>query len=117
MSEREAPNPMTQVMKGMQVYDANGELIGEVNHVFAGPNHNISFDDLPFSESIDGDAVIVDANVPEIMNPERLPPELVERMRNEGYMHITRPGLQDIGTIILPDQIDSVSEQGIYLTP
>src|SRR5688572_6571488 len=98
----DASNPLTQVMKGMQVYDANGELIGEVDHVFAGPNNQLSFDDLPFSESLDGDAVIVDANVPEILNPESLPADLLARMRNEGYMHVTRPALQEIGTIILP---------------
>jgi hypothetical protein len=114
MSDDGAPNPLIHVQRGMQVYDANGDEIGEVSTVYIGQGSEM----IPGETllEVQGEHVIVEA-FPDVLHPEELPPELLERMRREGYLRVTRPGLEDVGSIILSDQIDSVSEEGIYLIP
>jgi hypothetical protein len=114
MSDDGAPNPLIHAQRGMQVYDANGDAIGEVATVYIGQGiGTISGEILHDAEA---EHVIVEA-FPDVLHPEDFPSELLDRMRREGYLRVARPGLEEVGSIILPDQIDSVSEEGIYLIP
>jgi len=114
-----APNPLVHVQRGMTVYSSEGDEIGEVELVYLGQTTQPNFDEVEqINRDVEseGDHVIMES-VPEILHPSEVPAELMERMLNEGYLRVSRPGLEDTGSIILPDQIDSVSEQGIYLIP
>jgi hypothetical protein len=119
----DSPNPLIHIQRGMTVYSSEGDEIGEVDTVYLGQNVQDEKDELTGqitapddSVNVEGDHLILEA-LPEIIHPHDLPAKMIERMLNEGYIRVSRPGLEDVGSIILPDQIDSVSEQGIYLIP
>lgn len=117
------PNPLVHIQKGMAVYDADGNEIGEVDEVHLGQQTRANSDAMPGTESaideaigVDGEHVITEG-YPEILDAHQLPEALVERMLREGYLRVQHPGLPSADHVILPDQIDSVSEEGVYLLP
>ena len=117
------PDPMMHVQIGMTVYDANGEPMGVVDLVYPGQSLITNLNDIPgeleaLTDDLEtaGDHLMIES-YPEVRHPDDLPPEMVDRMLHEGYLLVARPGLEEIGEVILPDQIDSVSEEGVYLVP
>ena len=116
------PNPLVHVQIGMTVYDAEGDQIGEVDLVYPGQSLVANLNDIPgeleaLTDDLEtSDHLIIEA-YPEIRHPDDIPPEIVDRMLHEGYLLVARPGLQEVGEVILPDQIDSVSQEGVYLVP
>lgn len=115
---------LTYVKEGMAVYDAEDEEIGEVETVYFG------------SQSVEGDEVSPTgvatadlrgaaradtwlhrlANLLELEPDTDIPESLAERLLRQGFIRIDSDRLLGADRFVMPDQIESVSEEGVYLT-
>lgn len=119
MNPSSGDNPLLHVQQGMRVYDADGAEIGVVEEIYLGQSASTNKDSMsgaPHDGEIEGrgGSVVVEG-FPDILDVHNLPTELVDRMLRDGYIRIDPAGTLDSLYYVLPDQIASVSEEGVYL--
>ncbi len=109
---------LNQVHKGMNVYSNQNDKIGTVEAVFLGTVNadeaargtgaatadRVSQPDDTFVEMI-----------AELFNPGEVPDEVSERLRYEGFIRVDAKGLFGVDRFVMPDRIDHVSQDGVYL--
>lgn len=104
------------VEAGMTVYDRERHEIGKVEFVRFG-------DDDPDTPGVEAgglsdlrerDVSLID-NIAEAFAPDTLPPELRDRLMQQGFVRVDSAGLFAADRYITPEQIDSVSGEGLML--
>lgn len=110
---------LDQVRSGMNVYDSTGERIGEVSFVYLGANTEEAQErgegparDIPLDDEDANTFVDMLANA---FNDEEIPSEMVERLRQEGYIRIDSSGLFASDRFATAEQIVSVDEDQVHL--
>ncbi len=123
MFERPGENPLIHVHQGMRVFDVDGNEIGTVEHIYLGQKTRPDTDRLSGSMEqvseeleVEGDRVIVEG-FPDILDAHNIPADILDRMLHEGYILVDPNGPLGAIHYILPDQIASVSEEGVHLAP
>jgi sporulation protein YlmC with PRC-barrel domain len=117
--EEQEYRALDQARSGMNVYDSTGERIGEVSFVYLGatteeaqergegPARDIPMDNADSNSFVD---MVADA-----FNNEEIPSEMVERLRQEGYIRIDSSGLFAQDRFAMAEQIASVDEDAVRL--
>lgn len=107
------------VRSGMSVYDNSGERIGKVSSIYLGATTEAEEDrgegparDIPLDDSDDNTFVDMLAKA---FNAEDVPTELVERLRQQGFIRIDSSGLFANDRFATSEQIDSVDADEVYL--
>lgn len=109
-------NPLTQIVKGMRVFDRQNNEIGTVDRV------QMSDDD-PSTADVEaatpGDLgqrrdTILD-NIADAFRTDDLPEEVQERLLQQGFLRIDADGLFAADRYVTPDQIASVNPEGVVL--
>ncbi|MFW5940153.1 MAG: hypothetical protein ACOC9V_03525 [Chloroflexota bacterium] len=115
---------LTYVKEGMAVYDAEDEQIGEVEMVYFG-SQGVEGDEVSPPNVATADmrgAARADtwlhrlANLLELEPDTDIPESLAERLLRRGFIRIDSDRLLGADRFVMPDQIESVSEEGVYLT-
>lgn len=115
----EEPNldhPFNQIEEGMDVYDAGGDKIGEVDAVFFG---NIGDEAIEMGGRMaDSPAIdLSDDSLMELLGDafrDDLPREIAERLLNNGYL-LVKGGLFSSDHFVLPDQLAGIDKDGVRL--
>lgn len=110
-------HPLEQVRKGMKVFDAANHEIGKVEWV------KFSDEDPGTPEAEVAGVNPIDEEKPhslmedlaEAFHPDDLPHEVRERLLLEGFIRMDAEGLFNADRYVLPDQIASVSGDGVKL--
>ncbi len=111
-------NPLTLVREDMDVYDVNGDHIGEVEFVYLGETNPTA------SERGQGSATVTDPRmrgetivdvVARAFADDEVPDVLQRRLLHEGYIRVEGDGLFASDRYVLPTQIASVSGEGVRL--
>jgi hypothetical protein len=112
---------LSRAREGMSVYDAEGGEYGTVTEVFFGGASDTALEEggraLAAPDSPLRRSSTIVGNVTGEVAGDDLPEEMVERLLREGYIRVRRPGLLAGDQFIVPDQIASVTEDGIHLRP
>ena len=104
------------IREGMKVYDSSNNEIGEVERVMFG-------DDDPSTPEPEATAVssrgqrrdtLID-NIAEAFRPDDLPEEVREKLLLQGFIRIDADGLFAADRYVTPEQIGSVTEDGVVL--
>lgn len=110
---------LDEVRSGMSVYDNSGDRIGKVSSIYLGATTEAEEDrgegparDIPLDGSDDNSFVDMLA---EAFNAEDVPTELVERLRQQGFIRIDSSGLFANDRFATAEQIDSVDADEVYL--
>jgi hypothetical protein len=104
------------IREGMKVYDSSNNEIGEVERVRFGEDDPAT----PEPEAVDvsdrGDRrdSLID-NIAEAFRPDDLPEEVREKLLMQGFIRIDADGLFAADRYVTPEQIDSVTEDGVML--
>ena len=106
---------LTRITEGMDVLDRTGDKIGEVDAVYFGDEDAATpqADVATASERATRDDTIVDV-VAEAFRTDELPQELRERLLVHGFVKVGT-GMLRSDRYILPDQIASVTGEGVRL--
>jgi hypothetical protein len=109
-------NILAQIHEGMKVYDRMDNEIGTVDRVKMS-------DDNPATEEVE--AVTADEPprrrdtfldaLADVFSPDELPEVVRERLLQQGFIRIDSSGLFSADRYVLPDQIMSVSGEGVTL--
>ncbi|WP_423065781.1 hypothetical protein [Devosia sp. CN2-171] len=109
-------NALRSVEAGMKVFDRERHEIGKVDYVQFG-------DDDPETPEVEAsrnsdlgqrnDSLM--ANIAKAFTADELPEEIRERLLHQGFVRIDSSGLFAADRYIMPDQIDSVSGDGLML--
>lgn len=116
---REHTAVLDQIREGMTVYDSERNDIGTVDAVYFGAvsDEELTEGTIPAtatSHRDPSDNTFVEA-LADVFDPrDRVPDELAERLRYNGYIRIDG-GWFGADRYIMPDQITSVSDEGVYL--
>ena len=109
-------NPLVQIVEGMRVFDRLNHEIGTVERVQMG-------DDDPSTPEVESMTVqdpstrrdtILD-NIADVFRTDGLPEEVKERLLQQGFVRIDANGLFASDRYVTPDQIASVSSEGVVL--
>jgi hypothetical protein len=104
------------VEEGMKVFDRERHEIGKVEFVQFG-------DDDPDTPEVEASGIsdlrerndtLID-NIAEAFHPDDLPEEIKERLLHQGFVRLDADGLFAADRYITPEQIDSVSGDGLML--
>ena len=104
------------VEEGMKVFDREHHEIGKVEYVRFGDDDP----DTPeveaggLSDTRDRDGTLVD-NIVRAFSTDELPEELRQRLLHQGYVRLDANGLFAADRYITPEQIDSISGEGLML--
>lgn len=108
------------IREGMDVYNVNGDHIGKVRTVFFGGvadeviAHRGAAADSPAIDLGGDDPLIED--IAESVTINEVPEEIAERMLREGYVLMDAAGIFKGDRFVMPEHIESVSEEGVRLT-
>ncbi len=112
-------NVLELIHEGMDVYNVNGDRIGEVRVVFLG---GVADEVIALrGEGADSPAVDLGGEDPliediaESVNVDEVPTEIAERMLRDGYVLMNAAGILKADRFIMPEHIESVSEEGVRL--
>lgn len=99
-------NYLNEIVEGMEVFDRDAARIGVVKalHFGEGSVLTSNVDIVSMSESI----------LEVIGEHSDLPTVLYARLYEEGFIYVSR-GLLRRSVLVFPDQIDTVSENAVYL--
>lgn len=109
---------LNHIRKGMTIYDNEQNRVGTVDTVYMGEaNKETAGTELPATTSATGEeSGTLAEEVANIFDPrDKVPAELAERLRYNGYIKIDG-GWFGADRYVLPKQIASVSDEGVYLT-
>ena len=110
---------LDHVQEGMTVYDSHRKDIGSVETIYFGAvgEEEVTDETVPATATGPQDTrreSFVDL-IAEAFDPrDRVPEELAERLRYKGYIKIDG-GWFGADRYIMPEQIASVSDEGVYL--
>lgn len=104
------------VEAGMKVFDRDRHEIGKVEYVQFG-------DDDPETPEVEASRIShlgqrnysLMANIAKAFTVDELPEEIRERLLHQGFVRIDSSGLFAADRYIMPNQIDSVSGEGLML--
>lgn len=106
------------IHEDMPVYAADGDKIGEVEQVHfgatAGTNAPVAAEPSQTVSDRDPDGPI--EWIAEAFHTDRVPEEMRQRLLVNGFVRLDADRLFASDRYILPDQIASVNEDGVYLT-
>lgn len=97
---------LKQVRNGMLVYDQHGAEIGTVEQVHLG---------LPAATLKVGDTTRVEAREQAVFGSDRLPEMLRTHLLEQGFVRVDRPGPRPEDRYMMPEQIDRIEDDRIYL--
>ncbi len=112
---------LNTIREGMDVYDNEGDRIGQVDFVYfgaatdvqqnlgTGPAAPAAADDVQMR-----DDSLIDAFA-EVFDPGEVPEELREKLMQSGYIRLDAEGLFAADRFITPEQIASVREKDVQL--
>lgn len=103
---------LTTVEEGMDVRDVSGDSIGKVRDVYLGAPEAISVATDQAAEPSEGP---LDHLATALSPGGPLPREVVERLRQQGYIRIDSAGLFASDRYATAEQIASVSQDGVRL--
>lgn len=110
-------NFLERVESGMRVYDRTGEEIGKVESVKFTDEDPTTPDaetvQVSENERDHRDSII--GNIADVFRPDELPEALRNRLLREGFVRIDADGLFAADRYVLPDQIQSVTHDGLRL--
>ena len=110
-------NFLERVESGMRVYDRTGEEIGKVEWVKFTDEDPTTPDaetvQVSENERDHRDSII--GNIADVFRPDELPEALRNRLLREGFVRIDADGLFAADRYVLPDQIQSVTHDGLRL--
>ncbi|RIK44912.1 MAG: hypothetical protein DCC55_00840 [Chloroflexi bacterium] len=105
---------LTQIYKGMNVYNNANEHIGEVQAVYLGAASEVGAG--PATDDARAQpGTRVQRFVAELFDATDIPDEVAERLRRSGYIRIDGAGLLARDRFVTPDQIARVSGENVYL--
>jgi hypothetical protein len=103
---------LTTVEEGMDVRDVRGDSIGKVRDVFLGAPEAISVATDRAAEPTEGP---LDPLATALAPGGPLPREVIERLRQQGFIRIDSAGLFASDRYATAEQIASVSQDGVQL--
>ena len=110
---------LDQVYEGMAVYDRTGRKVGTVDFVYVGEwadtEDDYSQGQATSSALEDREVSLIEDFARAIALTEQIPDALHERLLRYGFMKISSIGLFAASRYVMPDQIASVSDQGVAL--
>ena len=118
--DREHTKILNQVREGMTVYDSERNNLGSVDAVYFGAasDEELAEGAIPATAPTHDKPSVNNTFVAgwaEIFDPrDEIPDELAERLRYSGYVRIDG-GWFGADRYVTPDQISSVSSEGVYL--
>jgi hypothetical protein len=104
-----ASSTLTTVEEGMDVRDVSGESIGTVRDVYLGAPEAISG---ATDQAAEGQ---VDRLMTALSPADPLPREVIERLRQQGFIRIDSAGVFASDRYATAEQIASVSHEGVRL--
>ena len=109
---------LSQVYKGMDVYNSEGDKIATVDAVAFGAVNEASLEGEATAPATD-ERPIMPADVfakvvRNLFDPGEIPDEVAERLRYSGFVRLNS-GFFGGNRYIVPDQIDHVADDGIHL--
>ncbi|MCL4251565.1 MAG: hypothetical protein KJ065_25670 [Anaerolineae bacterium] len=109
-------NLTNYVREDMDVFDVNGDKIGEVDFVrLSDEDPSTEYPETVTPGSVDDQASTFIEEIADVFTDwPRLPEEMRERLLRSGFVRIDR-GLLKSDVIAMPDQITSVTEDAVYL--
>jgi len=113
-----ASSLLAQVKEGMAVFNSANERIGTVEAVYLGAASEIEqpFDVGPATDdSPKLPGTRVQRMLAEIFDPSEVPEEIAERLRYSGYLRIDPAQPFAADRYVMPEQIASVTDQGVFL--
>lgn len=108
---------LEQIHNGMKVYDDSHDKVGTVNYVKYGDEDPT----VPGAETATARAAVAEDrdtlvdDIAAVFRPDDLPEELRERLLRNGFIRIDAAGLFKSDRYVMPDQIESVSEDNVQL--
>jgi hypothetical protein len=115
----QAYHPLTRVYEGMTVHSRTGKRIGTVEYVHLG--ELAEADDVYGKEmtarSVFGayESSFIEDFARTMVLTERIPDTLRDRLLHHGFIKVNSTGLFAAGRYVMPDQIASVSMDGVIL--
>ena len=110
---------LQQIEEGMDVYDVNGDKIGEVSDLFLGTTSDEAEAYTAGSANVPDPDVYRDdsfaEDIAEALSGRDMPKELRERLLQHGYIRIDG-GLLKSDQYAMSDQISSVDSDGVRLS-
>lgn len=120
VNEHEETNILNRIHKGMNVIDSTGDDIGEVAFVYLGAATPYERERgvgavtaNPAYEPGDNSFVQMLADA---FDATDIPDELVERLRQSGFLRIDRHGLFAVDRFATADQVASVADNEVHLS-
>ncbi len=107
---------LARVRQGMEVYDADGDHIGNVEFVQMGDEDptNLGVETATDDRPELRDSSLVEDVARAFVTEDNVPEELAERMRRYGYIRLDA-GLLRSDRFVMHDQISSVTEDRVNL--
>ena len=111
-------NSLNLVEEGMDVYDSNGDKIGEVKMVYLGTTsdeaeaYTTESASVPDPDLYRDDSFVED--IAEVFAGEEMPEEVRERLLTNGYLHI-EGGLFGNDQYAMGNQVAGVDDEGVHL--
>jgi hypothetical protein len=108
---------LTQIRKGMTVYDNAKNEIGSVDYVHFGEEdpHRPGPETAGVSPAVRDDTNPIEEIIAEVFAPDRLPEELKSRLLREGFVRIVSYGLFTTDRFVFPNQIHAVDGDQVML--
>jgi len=110
---------LTRVYEGMAVYSRTGDKIGTVEYVHLGELAEADDEDgqEPAAGSVFGsyEGSFIEDFARTMVLPERVPDILRDRLLHSGFIKVRSTGLFAANRYVMPDQIASVSTNGVRL--
>ncbi len=112
----QSPSSLRNVEEGMKVFDRENHEIGKVEYVQFG-------DDDPETPEVEAEGIsdlrqrddsLID-DIAKVFSPDDLPEEIRERLLHQGFVRLDADGLFAADRYITPEQISSVSGDGLML--
>ncbi len=122
ISKSELGSPiLKQVREGMMVYDQEGKKVGKVKEIYLGAvsdevNEQGIGPATAYDPDIREDSLLDNIAEAFAAADDKLPKVLRNRLLHHGFIRINSTGLFASDRYALPDQIASISDDGVYLS-
>ncbi len=109
---------LNQIHEKMRVYDRDNNDIGMVDRVYLGAASDQAYEHGEGPATADNPDYSQNRlyrDVAQVFEPDNLPEELRERLTQRGFVRIAGSGILAADRYILPEQIDRVADNHVYL--
>jgi hypothetical protein len=105
------------VEEGMKVFDSNRNAIGTVEYVQFGDDDPSTpqLESVSVSDPRDRRRSLIDNIADAFTAGDNIPDEIRERLLHQGFVRIDADGIFEADRYVTPEQIDSVSNDGLML--